>query len=142
MCRFRKAPLGLLILLVALSLGACQSAVPAARAEPTPVEILEALEAAYNAQDIDAIMALYADDAIWINSGGAWNGARKIKLMYEFEFSEERTLDHTNFQVDGDTVVYDCDYFRKNGDKYLMEQYEAVIEDGKIKTNFIVKNLD
>ena len=127
------------ILMVALVPSACLSVAPA---EPSPVEILEALEAAYNAQDLDAIMALYAEDAVWINTGGAWNGAYKIKLFYNFEFSEERTVDHTNFQVEGNTVVYDCDYFDKNGEKYLMERYEAVIENGKIKKNFLVKNLD
>jgi hypothetical protein len=142
MAKFRETFLMLPVLLVALILGACQYVGPAAPAEPSPVEILEALEAAYNAQDIDAIMACYGEDPIWINSGGAWNGAHKIKLLYEFEFSEKRTVDHTNFQVEGDTVVYDCEYFDRNGDKYLMEQYEAVIENGKIKTNFLVKNRD
>ena len=51
-------------LLVMLGLGACQS-VALTTSEPSPVEVIEALEEAFNAQNIDAIMALYAEDAVF-----------------------------------------------------------------------------
>ena len=131
----------LVILLVMLVLGACQS-VAFTTSEPSPVEVVEALEEAFNAQDIDAIMALYAEDAVWINSGGAWKGAHKIRLAYGLDLSEEGTIDNTNIRMEGDTVLYDCQLIDKSGETYKMEKYEAVVENGKIKTNFLEKNLD
>ena len=141
MRKFRGFFVTLVLLMVALVLGACQS-VALTTSEPSPVEVIEALEEAFNAQDIDAIMALFAEDAVEINSVGAWKGADKIRSSYNLALSAEGTIDNTDIRMEGDTVLYDCHLIDKNGETFLVEKYEAVVENGKIKTNFLAKNLD
>jgi hypothetical protein len=123
-----------LVVLVTVQLGACRAAVP----EPSPQDVLEALESAQNANDIDAAVALFADDGVEVNPVGAWKGQRRLRLLYGWK---DWQVEHTNYRIDGNKVVYDC-YLFENGEKYATETYEAVIEDGKIKTNYIIKNLD
>ena len=47
-------------------------------------------------------------------------------------------IDNTNFRVDGNKVYYDC-YLIEDGQKVEMYKYEAVIENGRIKSNMLVK---
>ena len=126
----------LVILLVTLILGACQSATP----EPSPIEVLEALEAAHNAQDVDAAVALFAEDGVEINAVGVWKGSDKIRLIYG-NLVDTAQIDNTNFRVEGNKVYYDC-YLIEDGQKVEMYKYEATIEGGKIQANMLVKKID
>ena len=56
----------LVILLVGLVLGACQAVTLTTAEVPSAIAVIEALEVAHNAQDVDAIVALYADDGFTI----------------------------------------------------------------------------
>lgn len=127
-----------LILTAALVLGGCQAA--PTPSEPSPVEVIEALEAAHNAKDVETVVALFAEDGIEVNPVGAWKGPAKIRMLYDLIVNDFQ-VDNTNFRVEGNKVFYDC-YIIEEGDVERKLQYEATIENGKIKSNMLVKNLD
>ena len=122
--------LTLVILLMALVLGACQSATP----EPSPVEMIEALEAAVDAKDLDALEALFTEDGVEYDGGGTYTGPESIRKSYE-PIIGAGSLDHTNIRVEGDKVLYDCYLVNEAGNVWLAQKYEAVIENGKIISN-------
>ena len=123
----------LVILLVTLILGACQSATP----EPSPVEVIEALEAAVNAKDLDALEVLFADDAVEYDGYMTSIGAEKIRKSYE-PIVNTFSMDNTNIRVEGDKILYDCYLINDAGEVSLAQKYEAVIENGKISSNNVV----
>ena len=122
--------LALVILLVTLILGACQSATP----EPSPVAVIEALEAAVDAKDFDALEALFADDAVEYDGSGTYEGPERIKRSYERAFYKG-SMDNTNIRLEGDKVLYDCYLTNEAGEVVLAQKYEAVIKNGKIRSN-------
>lgn len=97
-----------LIVLVALSLS------PAVlRAQATdPVAVLEASDAAYNAHDLEAISAIFADDAVRQlvpppspESSGIWRGKQEIRAQWQREFALNARVERIGeYQASGDTV--------------------------------------
>ena len=120
----------LVILLVALVLVSCQSAT----SEPSPVAVIEALEAAVDAKDFDTLEALFADDAVEYDGYGTYEGTERIRNSYERAFYKG-SMDNTNIRVEGDKVLYDCYLTNEAGEVVLAHKYEAVIENGKISSN-------
>ena len=120
-------------LLAMLVLGACQPAL-------SPVEVVEALEAAVEAKDVDAIVALYADDAVWHDGLETYTGGAEIRSAYE-KLIELNSMDNTNIRVEGDKVLYDCYLINGFGQKWLWLKYEAVIENGQIRSNEVVETI-
>ena len=114
-----------------LVLGACQPAAAVA-VDASPVAVVTALEMAHNAQDVEAIVALFAEDGLEINSAGVWRGPEMLRRRYS-QAVQEFEVNNTNFQEVGNSVVYDC-YMLKDG-RIQIEQFRAVVENGKIKFN-------
>ena len=123
----------LVILLVALVLGACQSTTPQA----SPVAVIEALEAAVNAKDLDALEVLFADDAVEYDGVITTIGVQKIRKSYE-PIVNTFSMDNTNIRVEGDKILYDCYLINEAGEVSFAQKYEAVIENGKISSNNFV----
>ncbi len=101
-----------------------------------PMSVIEALETAHNAQDVEAIVALYAEDGIETNGAGTFTGADRIRRLYNLAVNKF-TVDYTNYQPEGDKVLYDAILFF--GERKRGERYEAVIQNGKIKSNLLVE---
>ena len=101
-----------------------------------PMSVIEALEAAHNAQDVDAIVALYAEDGVETNGAGTFSGAAEISRLYDLAVNKF-TVDYTNYQPSGDKVLYDA--ILDFGGQKRGERYEAVVQGGKIKTNFLIE---
>ncbi|HZD57691.1 MAG TPA: nuclear transport factor 2 family protein [Anaerolineales bacterium] len=130
-----------LMILLALILSACSGG--GASKDSDPSAIIEALESAWNAKDADAAMVLFADDAVERNGLGTYNGKEAIRRVYQFVMDAHHTfMDCQNYQVNGDVVSYDCVYTDNDGLAVDGERYEAVIEDGKIKSNMLVSNFE
>ncbi len=107
---------------------------------PSPIDVIEALETAHNAQDVDAIVALYAEDGIEKNGSGTYTGSEEIAGLYRWVVKSFQ-VDYSNYQVEGDKIFYNG-ILIINDRKVKGEKYEAVVENGKIKTNLMVGTFD
>ena len=122
--------ISLVLLALAMILSACGGG--GAQSDADPVAILQALEAAFDARDPDAIAALYAEDGYEVNGRGTFTGRNEIRELYA-EMVLKATIDCRNYVANGNTVTYECIMNRAN--LLTGEQYEAVVENGKIKSN-------
>jgi ketosteroid isomerase-like protein len=106
-----------------------------------PVSVVQALYDAANAEDIDAFMALVADDAEieWGQEGpviGKENIRRHAEVLFlDFDF----TFVLSDFQVDGNRVTFNHEMILDNT-QTIVEQCadEAIVERGKIKSDRII----
>ncbi len=130
---FVEYMMALVTLLLTLVLIGCQSNV----SDQLAIELIEKLETAHNAQDVDAIVDLYAEDGVEINGAGTWRGSNKIRTLYNLAVQKFK-VENTNIRVEGNKAYYDV-YLIRDGEKYRLEQYEVIIEDGKIKSNTILQ---
>jgi hypothetical protein len=115
-----------------LSLSACGGGA----ADSEEAKVIEAYEAAWNAQDIDGVMALYAEDAVEKNGLGTITGQSQIRGVLD-QAMKTFSLDCGNYKLSGNTLTYDCELKNNNGSSGGTETYEAVIENGKIKSNIL-----
>ena len=121
-----------LALTLALILAACGGGGASGGSDPSAV--IEALETAWNAKDVDAAMALFTDDAEETNQLGTFTGKDAIRGVYE-NVMNDFSMDCKNYQVNGNTVSYDCILTRYDGSATAGERYDSVVENGKIKSN-------
>ena len=117
-----------------LSISACGGGGDAADSEEA--KVMEAYEAAWNAQDIDGVMALYTDDAVEKNGLGTFTGQSQIRGMLD-QAMKTFALECGNYEVNGNVVSYDCVLKSYGGSSDITETYDAVIENGKIKSNIL-----
>lgn len=119
------------------SLSACGSA----QEETNPAAVIEAGDAAWNSKDVDAILALYADDAIEMNGRGTFYGEEELRSLIEGMVGEF-TVDCGNYFVAGKEVTYDCLYVITDSGSLAGESYTAVVVNGKIKANIRTDRFD
>jgi len=124
-----------ILLLVLLGISACGSA--ESQASSDPAAVLEALETAWNAKDLDAAMSLFAEDAVETNGQGTFAGRDKIRGVYE-RFMDVFSMECGNYEVDGSKVTYECALTSYDGRMKTGERYESVVEGGEIKSNLLV----
>lgn len=131
----RLAALGVAI--VAFSLPACSSEPDTAG----PAEVLAAYEQASDASDVDALMALYAEDAVVTGhpldegSPPIATGAEEIRQLELQTLGLQRTEDANDFfdiEVSGDTAVFSNRFFTDDGSCYSGSDHEITVEDGRI----------
>lgn len=115
-----------------LSLSACGGG--ASSSDSEPVAVMEALETAWNTKDIDAVMALFAEDAWETNGLGTFTGKDQIRGVYE-QAIQQFSQDCKNYKVDGNTVTYECFLQAYSGTNTSIEYYESVVENGLIQSN-------
>jgi hypothetical protein len=111
-----------------------------------PLAVIQAFDAACEANDLDGVMAFFADGAIVTllppppSDPGIYRGKQQIRS------SQEQLLQHfhaaiRNREVTGDRVTWEAtvwsDFFRRMGLANVEDTVEAVIHDGKI-TSFTV----
>ena len=131
-----KASFRLTILLfVLLGISACGSA--QSQTSSDPAAVLEALESAWNAKDLDAAMSLFTEDAVETNGQGTFTGRDQIRGVYE-RFMDVFSMECGNYEVDGSEVTYECALTSYDGRVKTGERYESVVEGGKIKSNLLV----
>ncbi|MBE7433695.1 MAG: nuclear transport factor 2 family protein [Candidatus Dadabacteria bacterium] len=122
--------LGLLVL--SLSLAACGGGGSAAEADSPEIAVVKASVADWNAEDLEAALSHYADDAVVVNLLGTFAGKEKIRSLFESAI-DEFTMDCRNYKVSGNTVSYECALLgRSDGKVFGGEKYEVVIENGLI----------
>ncbi|MBE7433696.1 MAG: nuclear transport factor 2 family protein [Anaerolineales bacterium] len=124
-------------LVLSLSLAACGGGAGGATATD-PESVLEALEAAHNAKDPDGVAALYAEDGYEVNNAGTFTGREKIRNLYA-QAVKTFSLDCDNYVVEGSKVTYQCVLTAYSSGAKTGERYEAVVENGLIKSNVLTE---
>jgi len=104
-----------------------------------PAAVLADYEDARNAGDIDALMALYADDAVVtghpLDSDGIANGVDEIRLVELQVPSFQRSEDATEFidvEVSGNRVTFGMRFFPAGSSCLGSSGHQVTVEDGKI----------
>jgi len=139
--------IGLAILAVALVISACgpaATATPTATPAPTPTlqplaQIVWDWNEAFNNRDIEAFMALVADDAV-LDRGpyGVITGAEKIRATLALEWQDPIRSELSDFKVDGNKVT--CHYVVYEGGKRVDSGNSVtIVENGKIKSDLPLK---
>jgi ketosteroid isomerase-like protein len=115
-----------------------------------PVSVLKDYDAAWNAHDVEGVMAFFTDDAVIRLEpappdafGGVYTGKEQIRAYVEplmADFHVESS-DHqvTGYQEGGQRVTWTSivsgDFFRKMGADTPVEAYgEAVLQGDKLKS--------
>lgn len=120
---------------------ACGGSDDASRGAADAAAVVERYVAAYNAQDIDEVMAVFADDAVIVGAGDRFGGAERIEGAAAIRASERASFSvHapggeaysiSNLAVTGNTVTWDH-RFEGTAHTCVGTDNEAVVEDGKI----------
>jgi hypothetical protein len=100
---------------------------------PSTLEILEALETEVNEQDLEGVMALFAEDALWDASykNETCDGYENIEWCWEIYFMTPVTSEFRDIFVDGDTATFTWVEFRSAMNKFWPTIVE--VQNGKIK---------
>jgi len=97
-----------------------------------PASVVKAFHEAANAKNVDAAIALLADDAVIIREENVITGKEQIRAWLQSEVDHNITYAASNFQVAGDKVTYTCKAF-ENGRQIGEGIGEAIVQAGKIK---------
>ncbi len=102
-----------------------------------PASVIQATVAAYNAGDIDAVMALFTEQSVVTNHPFSINsrGITDIRSLQEEDraaAAEVNPYEIFNVQVTGNTVTWDHVWTNDLTQDWCAEGHRAVIEDGKI----------
>jgi hypothetical protein len=102
------------VLLGFIVVAACSSGTTELMVAPDPEQVVEGYVAAYNAQDIDRVMAFVADDAVIIQGSDRLEGTDVIRteILGEFEIHAPGgdAYSITNLVVAGDTATWDHEF--------------------------------
>lgn len=107
--------------------------------ESDPAQVITAAYAAWNAGDVDAYMALMADDAVVdMGSFGTHTGAEEVRAWAEGLLPLNPQMEFEILEIEGDTVAlnswYTDDDFRALG--IVLEATEAiVVQNGKVTSD-------
>lgn len=109
--------------------------------ETDPESVVTASAEVFNAGDIEASMAFWADDAVVYilpspPHAGAHTGLEEIRAWFEGMIAVNGQIEVEILQVDGDTVTAKSRYWDDNvlalGIEYLEATEEYTVQDGKI----------
>jgi ketosteroid isomerase-like protein len=96
------------------------------------MKILETLEAEVNEQDLEGVMALFAEDALWDASykNETCEGFENIEWCWEIYFMTPVTSEFRDISVDGDTATFTWVEFTSAMNRYWPTIVE--VRNGKI----------
>ena len=122
------------VLAAALLLSACSSD------DADPAGTLDDFVTAYNADDLDAVMELFSEDAVIdgrpFEGGESYASPAAVRSAFSIymDFAAENAWTISNVEVTGMTVTWDQIYQSTISgiDTVCGEGHRAVIEDGKI----------
>ncbi|MCD6030308.1 MAG: SnoaL-like domain protein [Thermomicrobiales bacterium] len=114
-----------------------------------PAAVIEAYLSAVNAGDLEAILDLYADDAVHIflptpdGSAGVCLGKANFRMWYEQSLAngDRVELEEGTLAVDGNQATFFCQIrsepWRKLGVEALEAKTDLVVIDGRIATHLV-----
>jgi ketosteroid isomerase-like protein len=104
-----------------------------------PEALARAVNEAMSAGDLEAVLALYADDAVLdLGALGRISAKEELRGFFQHSFSQNATWETSDYQVEGNAVTfksrYSSDMMSSLG--VTMEATEVIaIENGKIATD-------
>jgi ketosteroid isomerase-like protein len=103
--------------------------------DASPADVYDAYIAAFNADDLDAVMALFADDAVVLNDPVTGNmvaqGTDEIRQVQEAEISLGQYYEVLSVESAGNTVTVEVRYHTTAEECYAGTG-EITVEQGKI----------
>lgn len=100
-----------------------------------PAEVIEGYVTAYNAQDIDRVMAFFTEDAVLIDGVERIEGTEAIRAEELGGFGVQapggEAFSISNLVVTGNTVTFD-NHFKGTAHTCVGTGNEAVVDDGQI----------
>jgi len=106
-----------------------------------PAGVIEDYTAAFNAGDIDAVMALFSEESVLsghpFGIGFESTGLSAIRALQVEGMgitTREDALTISNVEVTGNTVTWDQVFTSDGGAQFCIQGHSAVVEDGKILT--------
>ncbi len=104
-----------------------------------PAGVIQDYFAAYNAGDIERVMALFSEDSVvtghpFANRSEGLAAIRAVQLNDMAAAATENAYTISNVNVTGDTVTWDHVWTNGSGEQFCTEGHNAVIEDDKILT--------
>jgi len=123
--------LAALFLIFSLNTWAQQQVAPKALSNPEPgVRIRQEFVGAYNAKDVDAVVALYADDATLVSDGGTFRGRDEIRKWVKSGLDQGSILAiEPSVEKSSGTLAYETGRTRRLvGSVVHLGQYFIVME--------------
>lgn len=107
-------------------------------AKQDQVGMLKNFEAAYNSHDVNHIMALIADDALFQIDSKVLNGKESIRGRVVYDSVLEAQMEFSNISRQGDSVLFDAREINEwlilaGMDEYHYRNCVAVFEKGLLK---------
>jgi hypothetical protein len=95
----------LLLGLLVVGITSCADSEPT---EPEMLEILDSLESSVNEQDLEGVVALFAENAVWDESfkNQTFEGIENVEFNWEVYFLTPVTSEFRDISVDGDTATF------------------------------------
>jgi len=132
-----------ILFLLLFSLSACG----ASQTETNPAAVIEAMEAKWNAKDVDGVIAMFAEDAIETNGRGLFYGREDLQDIFTGA-SNAFSLDCGNYSTfphrfipNTYEVSYECMEDFYDSDRLQVEQYQALVTNGLIKANILIAQI-
>jgi ketosteroid isomerase-like protein len=109
-----------------------QESGPKAQSSPEPgVQVRQEFRRAYNAKEIDAVVALYAEDATLVSDGGTFRGQEEIRKWVKAGLDQGSTLEaiEPSLEKSSGTLAYATGRTRRLvGSVVHLGQYLIVME--------------
>ena len=104
-----------------------------------PAGVIEDYTAAYNAGDIDAVMALFSEESVVTGhpfeaSSAGLAAIRAVQVDDINAAATDNPYTISNLDVSGDTVTWDHVWTSADGEQFCQQGHRAVTKDGKILT--------
>jgi hypothetical protein len=110
-----------------------------ASAEGTdPASVVAAFDAALNAGDVEATLALFSDDAVVRTQTATHTGKEQVRRLFQELVADRFQFESSNRRVLGDTETHAAkvsrDEWRRLGIVPLDASAEVVVQEGKIRS--------
>lgn len=126
------------VLVALLVLAGCGDDDSSAAADPDPAAVISAYETAFNAHDLDAVVAVFATDAVIIGHPRRANdveGTDTIRTIHQELFdlaAAENAYEFVDIEVNGNTVTFDSTFTNDAGACFPSPGHNVEVIDGLI----------
>jgi hypothetical protein len=114
-----------------------QALIPGDAPPMDPLSLVTTFHNAINSDDIDAVLALFAEDAVVIDNGSVIEGKELIRAwaLHSQRVAELR-LTMLNSEMDGDKITWLDEAYKEQetGHGSYLLKWEATIREGKIQS--------
>ena len=124
----------IIVTLLAMTLAACGAGATPTASQSDPAAVITAINEKMNAGDVDGVMALIADNAVFHNApprGATLDTRDEIRNWIQRQVDTKTMAELSDLKVDGNSVSWSVKVSR-NGSPFGSGMTVAVVEDGKV----------